>query len=83
MADHLETFKPVDDVPLGFVTGIPRVGISHTVPVPTETVPVQPRVWFPRVAGTVFDETRGANGTRGYHALNLIQVMLKTKLIYM
>src|SRR5882762_6102084 len=25
---------------LGFVTGIPRVGIFHTVPVPANTVPV-------------------------------------------
>jgi hypothetical protein len=69
----------IDRVRHGYTVGLdfPRV-----VPVPTETVPVQPWVRFPWVAGTVFDETRGANGTRGYHA-NLIQVMLKTKLIYM
>jgi hypothetical protein len=68
---------------LKVATGILQVRISHTVPVPTETVPIQPRVQFPWVAGMVFDKTHGANGTHCYHALNLIQVMLKTKLIYM
>ena len=39
---------------LGFGTGIPRVGKSKPVPVPAETVPVQPRVRYSRVSGTVF-----------------------------
>jgi len=42
---------------LGFVTGIPRVGFSHTEPV--NTVPVQPRVRYLRVTGMVSCETRG------------------------
>ena len=61
---------------LKVATGIPQVRISHTVP-------VQPWVWFLWVAGMVFDKTHSANGTHNYYALNLIQVMLKTKLIYM
>jgi hypothetical protein len=41
--------KKLIHVYLGFATGIPRVRFSHTVPVPAETVPVQPRVRFRRV----------------------------------
>ena len=54
---------------LGFGTGIPRVGFLHTVPEPVDTVPVQPRVRYPRVTGTVFPETRGTGGTRGFLVL--------------
>jgi hypothetical protein len=51
---------------IGFGTGIPRVGFSHTVPDTVDTVPVQPRVRYLRVTGTVFPETRGTDGTRGF-----------------
>ena len=54
---------------LGFVTGIPRVGFSDTVPEPVNTVPVQPRVRYLWVMGTVFRKTRGTGGTRGFLVL--------------
>jgi hypothetical protein len=54
------------EVSIGFGTGIPRVGFSHTVPEPVNTVPVQPRVRYLRVTGAVFPETRGTGGTRGF-----------------
>jgi hypothetical protein len=52
---------------LGFVTGIPWVGFS-------DTVPVQPWVRYPQVTGTVFGETHGTRGTHGFLVLFYIAI---------
>jgi hypothetical protein len=44
---------------LGFVTGIPRVRISHTVPVPANTVPVTGMGTYHTIICAVSDETHG------------------------
>jgi hypothetical protein len=44
---------------VGLNTGIPRVGFSHTVPVPANTVPVPGTYRYRPVNGTVPYETRG------------------------
>jgi hypothetical protein len=58
---------------LGFHTGNPRVGFSHTEPEPAEPAPVAVWVQYRWVTGTVFRETRDASGTRGYYLLNLLK----------
>jgi hypothetical protein len=55
---------------IGFITGIPWVQISHTIPIPAHTVPVQPWVWFLQVSGTVFYETCSTTGTHGFWFIN-------------
>jgi hypothetical protein len=51
---------------LGFNTGNPRVGFSDTAPVPVYTVPVPGTGTYRTVFFTVFYETRGTSGTRGF-----------------
>jgi hypothetical protein len=51
---------------VAFGTGIPQVGISHTVPVPTETVPIAGTGTYLPVISAVCHETRGIPFTRGY-----------------
>jgi len=71
---------------LEFVMGIPWVRFSHTVPVPTHTVPVQPRVRFLRVADTGFHETRGTTSTHGVGLLKVniiyIYIMYAYKILF-
>jgi hypothetical protein len=49
--------------------GNPRVGFSHTVPVPANTVPVAGTTRTRPVNHAVSDETRGIHDTRGYFSL--------------
>jgi hypothetical protein len=51
---------------IGFNTGNPRVGFSDTAPVPVYTVPVPGTGTYRTVFFTVFYETRGTSGTRGF-----------------
>ena len=44
---------------LGFLTGISRVSFSDTIPVPVNTVPIQPWVWYLQVTDMVSYETHG------------------------
>jgi len=69
-------------VGVGFVTGIPRVGFSHTVPEPMNTVPVQPRVRYLRVTGTVSCETRSTGDTRGFLVLLILLFIREMVIIY-
>jgi hypothetical protein len=57
---------------VGFGTGIPRVGFSHTVPEPVNTVPVAGTGTYPTVKFTVSYGTRGTIGTRGFLVLLLL-----------
>jgi len=50
---------------IGFRTGNPRVGFSHTVPVPEHTVPVTGAGTYRTVKSAVWNETRGTMGTCG------------------
>ena len=54
---------------LGFRTGNPRVGFSHTVTVPWHTVPAAGTTRTRPVNHMVYYETRGTFGTRGYFVL--------------
>lgn len=57
---------------LGFRTGIPRVGISHTAPAPADTVPVTGKGTYRTVIGAV------SNGFI-LNKLNYITLQKKTK----
>jgi hypothetical protein len=56
-------------VRVGFRTGNPWVGFSHTVPVPLYTVPVVGTTRTQPVNCAVSDETRGIHDTCGYFSL--------------
>ena len=58
---------------LGFVTGIPRVQFSHTVPVPAKTVPMAGTGTHQPVVFAVCYETRGIPFTHGYLQLFLFK----------
>jgi hypothetical protein len=57
---------------VGFVTGIPRVGIFHTVPVPANTVPVTGTGTYRTRICAVSHETRGITHTRGIKIIKII-----------
>jgi hypothetical protein len=59
--DYKESFSSV-----GFCTGNPRVGFSHTVPEPVYTVPATGTGTHRPVKFAVCRETRGTFGTRGF-----------------
>jgi hypothetical protein len=52
-----------------FATGIPRVGFSHTVPKPADTVPMLGIHLYRPVIHVVLNETRGTYGTRSFFSL--------------
>jgi hypothetical protein len=54
--------RPAD---IGFHTGNPRVGFSHTVPEPAEPVPATGGYPYRTVNYAVWYETRGTAHTRG------------------
>jgi hypothetical protein len=53
-------------IPIGFNTGIPRVGFCHTAPAPAYTVPVAGTGTYRPAKFAVLYETRGTSGTRGF-----------------
>jgi len=57
---------------LGFVTGIPRVGIFHTVPIPANTIPIMGTGTYRTRIGAVFHETHGITYTHGISIINII-----------
>jgi len=58
--------ESTNECQLGFGTGIPRVGFSHTVPEPGNTVPVPGTGTYRTVKLAVSYGTRGTIGTRGF-----------------
>jgi hypothetical protein len=68
---------------LGLVTGIPRVGISHTVPVPANTVPVTGTGTYHTVICTVSDETRGITLTHSILIIKIIKISISITLQYL
>ena len=65
------------DYQVGFRTGNPRVGFSHTVPIPANTLPVAGTTLTQPVNCAVSDETRGIHDTRGYFALKYCKYIMK------
>ena len=61
---------------IGLVTGIPRVGMSHTVPVPANTVPVMGTGTYRTVICMVSDETRGITLTHGILIIKIIKISI-------
>jgi hypothetical protein len=61
---------------IGFVTGIPQVRISQTVPVPANTIPVAGAGTYRPVNWAVCDETRGVTHTRSNFMSYYIQSIL-------
>jgi len=57
---------------LGFITGIPWVHFSHTIPVPAEPIPITAQVRYLWVTGAVLHETHGTSGTRGFSPLIIL-----------
>ena len=66
---NIKIVKTISCNLLGFFTGIPQVGFLDTVPVPMNTVPVQPWVQYLQVTGMVSHETCGVGGTCGFLVL--------------
>ena len=64
-------------VGLGFRTGNPRVGFSHTVPIPANTLPMAGTTLTQPVNCVVSDETCGIHDTRGYFALKYCKYIMK------
>ena len=65
---------------IGLGMGIPWVGISHTVPVPTNTIPIMTQVQYLWVTGMVFMVIHGDTiGSAGY-PLNIHWVYLLVRL---
>jgi hypothetical protein len=57
----------------------PRVGFSHTVPLPLQTAPVPGTGIHRPVMTQCFYETRGVSNTRGYLALSYTKGILRSK----
>ena len=72
---YVSVFLPhlADHTAIGFRTGIPRVGFSHTAPVPAKTVPMAGTGTHRPVVFTVSNETRGTFGTRGFFAVKYLK----------
>ena len=61
---------------LRFATGIPRVGICHTVTVPSDTAPVQGKGRNRTLIYAVSYETRGIMNTHGYIVMQTTKTLL-------
>jgi len=59
-----------------FVTGILRVGISHTVPGPANTIPVTCMGTYCTVICVVSDETRGITFTHGILIIKITIIII-------
>ena len=65
-------------ISVGFFIGIPQVGISHTIPVPANTIPIMGMGTYCTIIRTVSDKTHSIPLT---HGISIIKITIITIII--